>query len=126
MAKVLGAVRAPAFPLKLGQAGVFSPGGSRTILWIGIASSDALLALHAATGAALASAGFTPEARPYVPHITVARLGAGAPADIGQGFLRPVPDPAAPEFECEAFALYASQVTSGSARYRILETWPLG
>lgn len=69
----------PPFPMALGGFGTFGPAGRPAVLHIVPAEPvEPLRALHAALGPALAEAiGFTPDARPYRPHLTLARKYAG-------------------------------------------------
>ncbi len=59
--------------------------------------------------------GFTPEARPFFPHVTVARVR-------GAVRVRPhrVAGPVALEFAAERVGLFASTLGAGGARYRAL------
>jgi 2'-5' RNA ligase len=78
------------FELVVKGCGMFPPHGRPKVLWVGIqgrgpdsASSQVLLSgnsqsplmlLHTSIEDACAAAGFAPEARPYHPHLTIARL----------------------------------------------------
>ena len=63
---------------------------------------------------------YTPEARAYRPHATVARLRPDAKA--GRGELR---DPEPLEFRGEALTLYQSNLRRAGARYEALARLPL-
>lgn len=125
VSRALGGVQFPAFALRLGSPGHFSPPGRKTILWVGIGPSAELVGLHRATGEALAALGFEPEARPYRPHVTVARMAPGLRGPLVDDFAAgsTVLDPAG--FECSRFALYESETRPEGARYRVLESFPL-
>ena len=89
------------------------------VLTCGLESpGPALAALHAGLGAALRAAadGWTPDARPLRPHVTVARVRRGG---------RPRQDavPAAPALRCGATAvlLQRSVLEPSGARYETLE-----
>lgn len=71
-----------------------------------------LAALQQALGRALLAHGFTPEARPYRPHVTVARKALGATRPAG---LAPV------RWPVDGFAL----VRSAGGRYEVLVRYPL-
>lgn len=122
----LAHVRAGCFDLVLTVPGTFGARGKRTILWYGVGTSPELLALHAAVGQALATAGYIPESRPYFPHITLARLGAPAPRGIAAAFATRPALPGPPAFTCRSFALYASETLPNGASYTIVESYPLG
>ena len=61
------------FELTFSDCGTFPPRGRPAVLWIGSQASG-LQTLHAALENELAQAGFPREARPFHPHLTVARL----------------------------------------------------
>lgn len=63
------------FPLSLTNLGVFGRAERPSVLWLGLdGNMKSLQLLHKALGAALmASTGYTPESRPFKPHITLAR-----------------------------------------------------
>lgn len=67
------AAATPPFPLRLGGPGTFGNPRHPRVLWLGVESAG-LVELHAATAAALRAAGWTPEARPFAPHLTLGRL----------------------------------------------------
>lgn len=77
-AEVAGALGAVAFapvPLALGRIGTFPARGEPRVLWLGLARGTAECArLAEAVDAALAPLGFPREARPFVPHLTLARV----------------------------------------------------
>ncbi|HUF72217.1 MAG TPA: RNA 2',3'-cyclic phosphodiesterase [Gammaproteobacteria bacterium] len=123
--RALAAVRQPAFALRLGRPGHFSLPGRKTILWVGIEPSDALVGLHRATAEALATLGFTAETRPYRPHVTVARMASRLPETLVDTLEACLAGPESAEFECSRFALYQSETRPDGARYCVLESFPL-
>jgi 2'-5' RNA ligase len=83
----------------------------------------ALARLQATLSAALATGGwYTPEARPFLPHVTVARVGRDArvrPVEVGppdDGF----------DVRCSRVTLYRSRLGAGGARYEPLKVVELG
>ncbi|MCB0213733.1 MAG: RNA 2',3'-cyclic phosphodiesterase [Anaerolineae bacterium] len=70
------------FKLTLGGLGAFPNVRRPRILWIGVqGDTDPLVAVHQRLGQALdAAIGFTPEKRPYWPHLTIGRIIQGVPA----------------------------------------------
>lgn len=125
VAATLGGIEAPAFPVRLSAAGHFVLKGRRRILWVGVEPTAPLISLHAQVAAFLAALGFETQARPYVPHITLARLGPEAAPGIVGPFERQTLPPGAREFSCGHFALYASETAPDGARYRVLERFSL-
>jgi len=125
VSRALRGVECPPFTARLTSAGHFSLRGGRKILWVGLEPTAPLVELHARLGAALESAGFATEQRPYVPHVTLARLAPQAPRGLAETFERQEVPHAAREFECAGFALFASEAAPDGARYRVLETYAL-
>jgi 2'-5' RNA ligase len=62
------------FTIAIRGTGMFPPRGRPTVLWAGVTDSVPLAALHGGIGVALESCGLAIERRPYVPHVTLARL----------------------------------------------------
>jgi RNA 2',3'-cyclic 3'-phosphodiesterase len=120
--RAIAALRLPAFEVRLNGPGHFSLRGHKTILWVGVETSAALLDLHAMLGEALAATGFVPETRPYVPHITVARLGPAAAHHAVRDFESASYPAGAAAFVAGRFALFASETAPEGARYRMLAT----
>ncbi|HEX9068827.1 MAG TPA: RNA 2',3'-cyclic phosphodiesterase [Ktedonobacterales bacterium] len=73
------------FRLALGAAGAFGPERAPRVAWLGVTGDlPALHALRADLAARLATAGHTLDARPFSPHLTLARLGgAEGPQAVG-------------------------------------------
>jgi 2'-5' RNA ligase len=120
LAAALAGVVAPAFSLALAGVGVFPPPATRklaSVLWAGVAESEPLAALKAAVDGAL---GPDPEDRPYVPHVTLARLKQ-VRADALAAFLDRHRGLAGAVFPATAFHLYESR---GGA-YTIRRSFPL-
>ena len=108
------ALRAPALEVALDTLGSFR--GAR-VAWIGPSDVPAaLLELHGALSAQLGAASFTLEARPYHPHITLARHCRHPIARRG------VPPLA---WRIDELVLYESVSAQGGPRYEPLDAWPL-
>ena len=71
-AAALDRVEAPSFLLRSAAPGCFAGRGG-DIWWLGVEPLPGLMAVQAQLEAALRNAGFSPETRPYRPHITLAR-----------------------------------------------------
>ena len=72
-----------AFRLGLRGAGAFPSPERPRVIWVGAGGGGAAaVSLAASVAAALASLGFTPDGRPFVPHLTVGRVG-DPPRDRG-------------------------------------------
>jgi RNA 2',3'-cyclic 3'-phosphodiesterase len=68
--------------LKIAGVGEFRSGDGSVTLWARVEPTAELRSVHASVAAALASIGITAGARPWVPHITLARCRADAPAAV--------------------------------------------
>ncbi len=111
--------------LQISGIGKFPPVGRATVLWAGVPVTAELLGLHAAVGAVLAEVGFRVEARPYAPHITLARCGPKVAADVVEGFLDRNQGWSLPAVEMSSFALYSSVIHNEGPVYRCEQSFPL-
>jgi RNA 2',3'-cyclic 3'-phosphodiesterase len=104
--------------LRLDGIGRFNGANGSTIVWAGVEPSEALSRLHRRVADSLATAGFTPETRPYFPHITLARCDASvSPATIDSiGVTGPS---LYAEGIVESFTLYSSQTVDSLPRYNV-------
>jgi RNA 2',3'-cyclic 3'-phosphodiesterase len=66
--------RHAAFPLRLERTGAFPGEKSPRVLWVGVASEPALVALQAEIDSALEAEGFERERRAFTPHLTIGRI----------------------------------------------------
>jgi len=124
VAEGMGGLDAGRERVGLGGAGAF-PGSRRgTVLWIGAAAGAGMFERLAGTvGAALAPLGYEPDARPFHPHLTLARLRV--PGDLRGGIEAVGPDPVGPEWEPSTVALVESRLSREGARYRVHKTFPV-
>ncbi len=116
----LGEIRAAPVEIAFTGPGVF---GTPPVLWIGVAPGERLVALHRAVLAALRRAGVQPEARRFMPHVTLVRFparGGDAPFP-GDRTWAPVPP-----FQAAGFSLMASELRPDGARYEELASYFLG
>jgi 2'-5' RNA ligase len=111
------AARSEAFRLTVAGAGAFPPRGPARVLWLGVAdASGGLARLHGHLEDECAHEGFTREARPFHPHLTLARLrapqGARELARLHEemGF-------AALAFNVTELVLMRSELGPGGSRY---------
>ena len=76
------AADAQPFDLELRGVGGFPDLRRPRVLWVGVGGDlEALQRLYSAVEAALAPLGFPPEGRAFTPHLTLARLRDGTPAE---------------------------------------------
>ncbi len=102
------------FELTLDSSGFFK---KPKVLWIGCqAAPQALFDLQGNLGEQISQCAYTPETRPYSPHMTVARKIIGAPGSIPFG---PV------LWRVNRFVLVESTSGPGGVRYEVVESYPL-
>jgi RNA 2',3'-cyclic 3'-phosphodiesterase len=119
----LGALRAAPVPIQLGEPGIFDRAG---VFYAGVELTPQLAALERQVVAATAPCGFAAEARPYHPHITLARAKAGARARELRGLLAGLPAKVRfSRFTAPEFLLYESHLSSEGSRYEIRQRFPL-
>lgn len=81
LAAGLMGIRRPAFVIDLVGAGVFPLRGRPAVLWAGVAETADLRGLHGDVAGILTACGLAPDPRPWIPHVTLARLGPRVPRD---------------------------------------------
>ena len=113
------------FELTLSGASHFGHEEVRSI-WTGTEDSAPLLALHKHCRRAARRAGITPEARKYVPHVTLAYMKPESPLDRIIAFEQNMARFKSGPFWVDGFTLYSShQKKKGSNLYRVEATYPL-
>jgi 2'-5' RNA ligase len=130
----LGEVRSAPLPVELGSLGCFDRAG---VFFADVAVTPGLVALGRSVVAATSQCGFVAEARPFHPHITLARK-AGAKGTRDQGNknsrtgshnLRDLTEKAGgcrfTRFTAREFLLYESHLGAEGARYEVRERFPL-
>ncbi|MEA2146248.1 MAG: 2,3-cyclic 3-phosphodiesterase [Solirubrobacteraceae bacterium] len=112
----------PAAGLRLGH-GLWLPRRSPRVLAVGLEDDEGRLGdVRARLSAGLAAGGwYRPEARPYLPHVTVGRVRRGAPVTPGRLL---APEPVA--FAGRRVSLYRSVLARAGARYEVLGGVELG
>lgn len=119
------ATRAAPFALTFAGLGVFPDARRPHTLWMGIAEGRVeLVALAGELEAALAGSGFAPEGRPFVPHLTLARIKGRLPAGLAKKLLDDSPEPTGSQ-QVESFALMESRPTPLGVRYVPLQVFRL-
>ncbi|MGK2850763.1 MAG: RNA 2',3'-cyclic phosphodiesterase [Candidatus Limnocylindrales bacterium] len=107
-----------AIPARLAGTGFFPATGRPRTLWVGlIDGAEALTAVARELNETLAAAGWTPEARPFRAHLTLARSdGLPAGAVVAERLADAIGDRSIP-FVIERLALFESVTGGGPARY---------
>lgn len=117
-AELLETVAAPAFLLAFEGVGMFPSSGGAVTLWARVTQCPGLPGLHAAVAAALAPVGFRPEARPYTPHVTLARCGPKVPPHLIDEFLAQAEAFSLAAVPIRTFSLYSSTSVGDVPVYR--------
>ncbi len=110
-------------PVQLPGIGFFERAG---VFYASVELSAELISLQQKVLAATALCGYQPEARPFHPHITLARAkGPAGSHDLRslQSTLRA--EPAFPAFTAREFLLYESHLEPTGARYDVCARFPL-
>jgi 2'-5' RNA ligase len=112
----------PPLPIRIEGLGFFDRAG---VFLATVQASPALLQLQQRVTAATEPCGFVPEARPYQPHITLARSGRGQREGILalKDKMRRQPDFTG--FVADEFLLYESFLGPGGSRYEVRARFPL-
>ncbi len=121
----LRVVCASRFLLPIAGIGVFPRLGPPRVLWCGVGPAHPQLhLLRQLLDHTLLSLGSAADRQSFVPHLTLARLGATDPAAVA-AWLRRHRDFAAEPFLVERFALYASELRPSGAVHTRLEQFAL-
>ncbi len=120
----------PSFHLKLKEVGVFPNLRRVQVAWVGISGEvDKLGQLQQRIESNLAPLGFAPESRPFVPHLTLARLRDQASLAERQRFGQLIASTgfeAAHTITVDAIDLIRSQLTREGAIYSRISSVGLG
>lgn len=109
---VVGALRTVQFippTISVSGVGAFPSPSRPRVLWAGVTGGEALRDLAARVESALAPLGFRPEARPFHPHVTLARVKGAAP-DLSW-FFSEYAQLKTESFVVNAFVLFKSTLT---------------
>ncbi|QMW21873.1 RNA 2',3'-cyclic phosphodiesterase [Sandaracinobacteroides saxicola] len=124
VAEGLADVRGGALDLRLGPLGLFAHRGRVHTLFAGVGPKAGLALLSAKVTQAVRAAQAMPEARAFVPHVTIARFGGRGPAEAAMApvLARAVP---AVAWRADELVLYESFMGSGGSHYEAVARWPL-
>ena len=122
VAAVMDQVEFPAFSLETTRAGRFAHRGG-AIWWMGVAPHPGLLSAQVRLCRALEQAGFSPDKKPFSPHLTVARKVI-APEGVGPEALGALLPPM--RTEIHTLTLMGSSLSPSGPEYTPLHRTPLG
>lgn len=111
------------FHLRLSHLGSF--GGDRPrALYAGVESSPGLQRLQAAHERVLRRVGLEPEARKFVPHVSLARLKNTSAIELAE-FMHQAGHFIPLEFTVGRFVLFSSKASVGGGPYLVEQSYPL-
>ena len=108
----------------LAGLGFFPFAHSPRVFWVIAENTPPLRQLASSVDAALARLGIAPEVRPYVPHLTLGRLGGNCDLTEMNEAIEELPSRDFGAIEPETFALYGSMLTEGGPIHRKIEEFP--
>lgn len=123
VAIALGNVRFAPFELTVAGVGEFDSRGRPNALWAGLRPHETVTQLHQKIDQALVRLGLAPERRAYLPHVTLARMNAGA--GTNDRFLETHAGLASAPFVVDSFLLYESHLGRDGASYEAIGRYPL-
>ena len=116
--------RAP-FRVGIRCLGWFPTARDPRVFWAGVDPSAELTALARDTSRALVALGVPEEARPYAPHLTLARVAASARLEPLRHALQELASTDFGAVTVDAFTLYESRRSNDVQHYRALATFAL-
>ena len=123
VARALDLIRRPPIAIRLDGVGSFASRGRPHSLYVRVAHSSDLTALHLAVQGALRRIGLSPDTRAFTPHITVARLPRTAgPIDR---WLADTAGLSEPPFTIDSFELYESELGREGSIYHVATRYAL-
>lgn len=115
------------FTLRLARLGTFGSARSPRVIWVGLTGETArLLALQASVADELSARGFPREARPFAPHLTLARIKKPLSDGSLNSLTHALGGPAENvSWQADAVSVMKSELLRPAARYTALSRWPL-
>jgi 2'-5' RNA ligase len=111
------------FGIRLSHLGTFG-GDTPRALYAGVGNSEGLQRLQAAHERVLRRAGLEPEARRFVPHVSLARLRGASAVEVAE-FIHEAGQFTPLEFSVGRFVLFSSKASVGGGPYLVEQTYPL-
>jgi 2'-5' RNA ligase len=119
----LAQLRSPPVPIHLAELGIFDRAG---IFYAEVDLTPPLVALQQLVVAATTPCGFEPGARPFHPHITLARTkGPNRARDLSSLQAATRARPEFPRLAASEFLLYESHLSSAGSTYEVRHRFPL-
>jgi 2'-5' RNA ligase len=116
----------PPFEITMTELGAFPLKGPPRVFWVGVGRGrDEMTAVEREIGARLAACGVSPEARPYRPHVTLARVRE-AHGLRARDVLDAAPRGPFGVSVVDAITLFESRLSPRGSTYVALRRTPLG
>lgn len=120
------------FDIRLGDLGAFPSVRKPRVIWIGIDAPTILAEMQNSIEQGGIQLGFSPEERPFTPHLTLGRIAQGASQDeirqvgtmLVSGLIPAIPDPPV-VFHVDAIHLIRSDLRPTGAVYTRIASAPL-
>jgi 2'-5' RNA ligase len=123
VASLLGRVRRPAFELRVEDLKSFGGRKPRAIVAT-LAAAPAVMELQAENERLMQRVGLEPEARKFIPHVTLARLRESSSRQVAEYLSLRAPF-RSPSFAVSRFVLFSSRNSVGGGPYVIEAAYPL-
>jgi 2'-5' RNA ligase len=115
------------FSLTLMSAGAFPSPKNPRVVWLGVGGDlDLMRDFHRRLETAFAALGFSPEDRPFSPHLTLGRVKSSSGRAVLTRCLVRLPSPDCAPFPVSEIVLFRSNLTPQGATYLPLKVIPLG
>ena len=119
----LSVIKAAPFEVKFAGVGFFPNPSAGRVFWAGVDGGDHLPGLASTIDAAMEKLDFSPETKPYHPHLTLARTSSRPLRELHP--LLADPPPQFGTMTAREFFLYQSQPQRGGSKYTKLEGFAL-
>lgn len=112
------------FQLEVKGFGFFPNARRPYVLWVGVEAPPALGELAKRVEDAMEKLGFAREARPFTPHLTLARFKMPRPQPALQERINQAQERSLGRFEVSEFFLFESKLSSAGAEYHKVAHFP--
>ena len=120
--------RHKSFDIKIGGLGAFPTLRRPRVVWIGVEAPPTLAGLQKSIEAETIRLGYSPEDKPFSPHLTLARIAHNATPDeinlVGEALMK-APSGEIGTIRVDAVRLFRSDLRPGGAVYTQLFSAPL-
>jgi 2'-5' RNA ligase len=115
------------FSLTVTDAGAFPSPKNPRVVWLGVGGDlDIMRDFHRRLETAFAALGFSPEDRPFSPHLTLGRVKSASGRAALTRCLAQLPSPNVASFQVSEIVLFRSNLSPQGATYLPLKVIPMG